>query len=73
MSSVFLVMLYGYPYMIFDDLDKAIRACKHYQKTSGNPGASLRIDEYEMDGLEKNNFVWSSWYQGKEKDKDTTK
>ena len=71
MTSIFLVMRYNYPYMIFDDLDKAIDHCTRYKEKHGKDDTNLRIDEYEMNGAEKHSsYVWSSWWHGKQKDKE---
>ena len=52
MNTVFVVMCYNYPYRIFDNLTSAIRCCKEYPTTAynGEVTASLKIDEYEMNG-----------------------
>jgi hypothetical protein len=61
MDKVYLVMMFNYPYAIFENMNDAINSCKeHVQKFGPRP---MFVQAYTINGTQNGNITWANWWK----------
>jgi|WetSurSiteA1Bulk_404760.scaffolds.fasta_scaffold00038_33 hypothetical protein len=61
MSTVYLVILYNYPYRIFTDLGLAIKCYEEYKVKNGQADSTIHEWETDTDKDFNSNIVWDTY------------
>jgi len=63
MDKAHLVMMFNYPYAVFEKLDDAINFCKeHVLKFGPRP---MFVQAYMINGKQTGNMAWANWWREK--------